>query len=75
MAEDTNGPVVGSCEHNNEPSITIKGGIFLHQLSSYQFIKNDSVLWDLLLKKQSIYFRLNEPWEFEGSRTLCRGLF
>jgi hypothetical protein len=31
--------VAGSCEHSNEPSCSIKGRIFLDQLSNYQLIK------------------------------------
>jgi hypothetical protein len=30
---------VGSCEHNNEPSGSIKGGEFLDQLGDYQILK------------------------------------
>jgi hypothetical protein len=38
-------PVVGSCEHGNEPSSSIKGGEFLDELSDSQFLKKDSVAW------------------------------
>jgi hypothetical protein len=37
------GPVVGSCEHGNEPSGSIKGGTFLYQLSDYQLYIKKSV--------------------------------
>jgi len=39
------GPVAGSCEHDNELSGTIKGGEFLGQLSDYQCLKKVSVPW------------------------------
>jgi hypothetical protein len=34
--------VAGSCEHDNEPSGSIKGREFLDQLSDYQLHENDS---------------------------------
>jgi len=34
--------VVGSCEHGNEPSGSIKGGKFLDYLGGYQLLKKDS---------------------------------
>jgi hypothetical protein len=34
--------MAGSCEHGNEPSISIKGGEFLDYLSDYQLLKKDS---------------------------------
>jgi hypothetical protein len=33
--------VVGSCEHGNEPSDSIKGREFLDYLSDCQFLKKD----------------------------------
>jgi hypothetical protein len=38
-------PVARSCEHGNEPSSSIKCGIFLEWLSDCWLIKNDSALW------------------------------
>jgi hypothetical protein len=32
ISDSEQGPVVGSCEHGNEPSGTIKGGEFLHSV-------------------------------------------
>jgi hypothetical protein len=37
--------VAGSCEHDNEPSGSIKGGEFLDQLNDYQDLKDESVPW------------------------------
>jgi hypothetical protein len=37
------GPVVGSCEHGNEPSGSMKGGEFLDQINDYQFLKKELV--------------------------------
>jgi len=37
--------VAGSCEHDNEPSGSIKGGELLEQLNEYQLLKNGSSLW------------------------------
>jgi hypothetical protein len=34
--------VADSCEHDNEPSGSIKGEEFLEYLSDYQFLKKDS---------------------------------
>jgi hypothetical protein len=42
------GPVAGSCEHDNEPSGSIKGGDFLYKLSDCQFLKKDSAEWSWL---------------------------
>jgi len=39
------GPRYGCCEDGNEPSDSIKGREYLNQLSDYQFLKEDSVLW------------------------------
>jgi hypothetical protein len=36
---------VGSYEHSDEPSGSIKGREFLHQLSDYCLLKMDSVPW------------------------------
>jgi hypothetical protein len=35
--------MAGSCGHSNEPSVSIKGGEFLDQLSYCQFLKDESV--------------------------------
>jgi hypothetical protein len=35
--------VVGTCEHGNESSDSIKGGEVLVQLNDYQLLKKDSV--------------------------------
>jgi hypothetical protein len=37
--------VVGSCEHGNEPSGSIKGGEFLDKMSDYKLINRDSAPW------------------------------
>jgi hypothetical protein len=37
--------VAGSCEHDHEPSGSIKEGEFLDYLSDYQLLKKDSALW------------------------------
>jgi hypothetical protein len=34
-----------SCEHGNEPSVSIKGREFLEQLSGYYLLKNNSSPW------------------------------
>jgi hypothetical protein len=34
--------VTGSCEHGNEPSGSVKGGVFLDQLSGCWLLKKDS---------------------------------
>jgi hypothetical protein len=34
--------VAGSCEHGNEPTVSIKGGEFLYQLSDHQLLKKGS---------------------------------
>jgi hypothetical protein len=33
------GPVVGSCEHDSEPSGSVKGGEFLNWVSDCSFVK------------------------------------
>jgi hypothetical protein len=38
-------PVTGSCEHGNEPSVSINGGEFLDYISDYQLLKKDSASW------------------------------
>jgi hypothetical protein len=35
------GPVAGCCEHGDEPSGSVKGAIFLDQLSDCQVLKED----------------------------------
>jgi hypothetical protein len=35
LSDLVQGPVAGSCEHGNEPSVSIKGREFLDQLSDY----------------------------------------
>jgi hypothetical protein len=42
------GPMVGSCEHGNEPSDSIKGGELVDYPSDCQLLKKDSVPLDLL---------------------------
>jgi hypothetical protein len=37
--------ILGSCEHDNEPSGPIEGGEFLDYLSSYQPLKKDTAPW------------------------------
>jgi hypothetical protein len=37
--------VAGSCEHDNEPSGSMKGGDFLDYLRNYQHLKKDSAPW------------------------------
>lgn len=32
--------VAGSCGHDNEPSFSVKGGVFLGQLSGYKLLKD-----------------------------------
>jgi hypothetical protein len=41
-------PRVGSCEHGNEPSGSIKGGEFVGQLCDCQLLKKDSASWNYL---------------------------
>jgi hypothetical protein len=36
---------MGSCEHGDEPSYSIKGGEFLNQMSDYQLLKKVSAAW------------------------------
>jgi hypothetical protein len=35
----------GSCEHGNEPSVSVKGWEFLDLLSEYKLLKKDSGPW------------------------------
>jgi len=35
--------VVGSSEHSNNPSASMRGGEFLDQVSDYQLLKKDSI--------------------------------
>jgi hypothetical protein len=37
--------VAGSCEHGNDPSVSIKGGEFCDQQSDYQFLMTGSAVW------------------------------
>lgn len=46
LAQQLQGPVVGFSEHDNEPLRSIKGETFLEQLSDYQLLKNETVLWN-----------------------------
>jgi hypothetical protein len=46
------GPVMGSCEHSNEPPVFIKGGEFLKQLSNYKILK-ELVCWGATPKLSS----------------------
>jgi hypothetical protein len=36
------GTAADSCKHGNEPSGSVKGGVFLEYLSDYQLLKKDS---------------------------------
>jgi hypothetical protein len=38
-------PVVDSCEHGNELSVSIKGGKFIDLLSDYKLLDKDSAPW------------------------------
>jgi hypothetical protein len=51
------GNVAGSCEHDNEPSGSIKGGQLLDQLSDCWLLKKDSAPWSYLIsyKHKSSY--------------------
>jgi len=40
---------MGSCEHGNASSGSMKGWEYLDQLSDYQPFKKDSVPWSLLI--------------------------
>jgi hypothetical protein len=40
--------VVGSSEHNNEPSVSIKGRVFSNQHSDCQFLKDSTPLGQLV---------------------------
>jgi len=40
------GPVAGSCEHDNEPSGSLKGGEFFDHLSNCQLFRKDSAPWN-----------------------------
>jgi hypothetical protein len=46
------GPVVSSCEHNNEPFSSMKDGSFLDQLSDYLPYKEESAPWGYLVYGQ-----------------------
>jgi hypothetical protein len=38
-------PVADSCERGNEPSDSVRGGVFLDELSDYQLLKKYCVPW------------------------------
>jgi len=40
---------MGSCEHSNEPSVSIKGGEFLDKLSDCYLLKKGSASWNLFV--------------------------
>jgi hypothetical protein len=40
--------MAGFCGHENEPSVSIKGGEFIDQLSNYQLFKKENALWSWL---------------------------
>jgi hypothetical protein len=44
--------MIGSCEHGNEPSDSIKGGEFLNQLSICQLLRKDLTPWSLIILLQ-----------------------
>jgi len=48
LAQDR-GPMVGSCEHGNEPSDFMKGREFLNQVNDYYLLKKDSAPQSQLL--------------------------
>jgi len=39
------GSVAGCCERGNEPSRSMKGGIFIHQFRDYHILKKDCAPW------------------------------
>jgi hypothetical protein len=41
--------MAGCCEYGNEPSVSIKGGVFLDYLSDYQLLKKDSTSYSCWL--------------------------
>lgn len=45
VPRDLEGPMVGSCEHDNEPYGSIKYGEFIYQLSYYQLLKKVITTW------------------------------
>jgi hypothetical protein len=44
--------MVASCEHGNEPSISIKCVKFLDQMSNYQKLKKGSAPWSYFIAVQ-----------------------
>jgi len=36
----------GSCEHKNKPSVSVKGGEFLDDLSDYWLLEKDSATYN-----------------------------
>jgi hypothetical protein len=53
---------VGSCEHGNEPSGSMKGGKFLDQVSDCQIFKTDFSSFSYCLIKE--YFRRTNSFTF-----------
>jgi len=45
----------GSCERNNEPSCSLKGGKFLDYMSDYQLLKKD---WSICYASYSSWIGL-----------------
>jgi hypothetical protein len=41
------GPVMGSCEHDNDPSGPVKGTEFPEYICDYKILKDDSVPWSV----------------------------
>jgi len=64
-ASDLDGFFAGSCEHSNEPLGSVKGRVFLHQLSSHQVLKMDPAPWS--------YNVLHSTW-FSFSRPIMKSL-
>jgi hypothetical protein len=54
-------PVTGCCEHGNEPSVSIKGGEFLDQLSEYFLLKKDSAPWSWVVIL--LFLNSEHSWE------------
>jgi hypothetical protein len=48
---DSSGSVTGSCEHDNEPPGSIKGGEFLFYLSDCWFLKDSGMGWWPILRQ------------------------
>jgi hypothetical protein len=49
---------VGSCEHGNEPSGSIRGVVFLDKLRDYWILTRESALWSQLISRFVSYNEL-----------------